>query len=183
MLDAKWVDRQKGSAVRSRIVARQFATKSLEHLFAGTPDASVLRAVLSNLATDKDKVLLVAVVTSAYFQAPVVIDQYVRPPTDQRERGKLWKLKRAMPGLRIASRSWQDHYASVVEQTRCAFAQQEDGTTSAIWGDDLIGSGYRANTGGHEGRSCMWHSSATRVSFVGVDWSGDLAKVAYVMHG
>ena len=139
--------------VRSRIVARQFATKSLEHLFAGTPDATVLRAILSNLATDKDKVLLVADVTSAYYQAPVVIDQYVRPPTDQREKGKLWKLKRAMLGLR-ASRSWQDHYASVVEevlgQTRslvdsCAFTQQEDGTISAIWGDDLVGSGYKAN--------------------------------------
>ena len=102
--------------VRSRIVARQFATESLEHLFAGTPDATVLRAILSNLATDKDKVLLVADVTSAYYQAPVVIDQYVRPPTDQREKGKLWKLKRAMPGLRIPSRSWQNHYASVVEK-------------------------------------------------------------------
>ena len=32
---------------------------------------------MSNLATDKDKVLVVAVVTSAYYQAPVVIDQYV----------------------------------------------------------------------------------------------------------
>ena len=45
-----------------------------------------------------------------------MIDQYVRPPTDQREKGKLWKLKRAMAGLGIASRSWQDHYASVVEE-------------------------------------------------------------------
>ena len=141
------------SVVRSRIVARQFATKSLEHLFAGTPDATVLRAILSNLATDKHKVLLLADVRSAYCQAPVVIDLYVRPPTDQREKGKLWKLKRAMPGLGIASRSWQDHYASVVEKVlgqtgslvdSCAFAQ-EDGTISAIWGDDLVGSGNRAN--------------------------------------
>ena len=105
VVDAKWVDRQKGSVVRSRIVARQFATKSLEHLFAGTPDATELSAILSNLATDKDKVLLVADVTSAHYQAPAVIDQYVRPPTNQRERGKLWKLKRAMPRLRIASTS------------------------------------------------------------------------------
>ena len=51
VVDAKWVDRQKGSVVRSRLVARQFATKFLEHLFAGTPDAAVLRAILSNLAT------------------------------------------------------------------------------------------------------------------------------------
>ena len=88
VVDAKWVDRQKGSVVRSRFVARQFATKSMEHLFAGTLDATVLRAILSNLTTDKDKMLLVADVTSAYYQAPVVIDQYVRPPTDQREKGK-----------------------------------------------------------------------------------------------
>ena len=82
-IGAKWSDRQKGSVVRSRIVARQFATKSLEHLFAGTPDDTV--PTPSNLATDKDKGLLVADVTSAYNQAPVVIDQSVRPPTDQRE--------------------------------------------------------------------------------------------------
>ena len=184
--DAKWVDRQKGSVVRSRIVARQFATKSLEHLFAETPDATVLRAILSNLATDKDKVLLVADVTSAYYQAPVVIDQYVRPPTDQREKGQLWKLKRAMPGLRIASRSWQDHCASVVEEVlgqrrslvdSCAFAQQEDGTISAIWGDDLVGSGYRTNMEVvkeklHEALEC------NTGELVGVD--ADLAKEATV---
>ena len=35
IVDAKWVERQIGSVVRSRIVARQFATKSLEHLLAG----------------------------------------------------------------------------------------------------------------------------------------------------
>ena len=115
IVHAKRVDRQTGSVVRSRIVARWSAAKSLEHLFAGTPDATVLRAILSNLATDKDKVLLVADVTSAYHEAPVVIDQYVRSPVDLREKGKLWKLKRAMPGLRMASRSWQDHYASAVE--------------------------------------------------------------------
>ena len=30
IVDAKWVDRQKGSVVRSRIVARQFVPKSIE---------------------------------------------------------------------------------------------------------------------------------------------------------
>ena len=43
VVDVKWVDRHKGSVVRSRIVARQFATKSLEHLFAGTPDCRIWR--------------------------------------------------------------------------------------------------------------------------------------------
>ena len=154
IVDAKWVDRQKGSVVRSRIVARQFATKSLEHLFAGTPDATVLRAILSNLSTDKDKVLLVADVTSAYYQAPVVIDHYVRPPTDQRKKANSGSLSGRCPASGLRADRGQDHYASVVEkvlgQTRslvdsCAFAQQEDGTISAIWGDDLVGSGYRAN--------------------------------------
>ena len=89
-----------------------------------------------------------------------------------------------MPGLRIASRSWQDHYASVVEkvpgQTRslvdsCAFAQQEDGTISAICGDDLVGSSYRANMEVmmeklHEALEC------NTGELVGVD--ADLAKEA-----
>ena len=50
------MDGQTGSVVRSRIIARQFATKSFKHLFAGTPDATALRATLFGLATDKDKV-------------------------------------------------------------------------------------------------------------------------------
>ena len=32
---------------------------------------------------------------------------------------------------------------SLVES--CAFAQREDGTNSAIWSDDLVGSGYRSS--------------------------------------
>ena len=85
-----------------------------------------------------------------------MIGQHVRPPMGQREKGKLWKLKRAMPGHRLASRSWQDHYASVVEevlgQTRslvdsCASAQ-EDGTISATWSDE---DEWLDEYGGHEG--------------------------------
>ena len=85
VVDAKWSDRQKGSVVRCRIVARQFATKSLEHLFAGTPDATALRAMLSKLATDKDKVLLVADVTSAYNQSASG-DRPISASTDRPKR-------------------------------------------------------------------------------------------------
>ena len=73
IIDTAWVDKDmegaKDQEVRSRICARQFATMQpgMEDLFAGTPDPIVIRAALTNLATDKRKVLLVADVTSAYY--------------------------------------------------------------------------------------------------------------------
>ena len=69
---------------------------------------------LSNLATDKDKVLLVADASRVSCGGRSLVDS-------------------------------------------CTFAQHKDGMISATWGDDLIGSGYRANME-------AMHSSATRVS-------------------
>ena len=80
-------------------------------------------------------------------------DQYVRPPTEQRERQAL----EAEAGTASAQDCEQVVAGPVcvspgggVGQTRslvdaCAFAQQQDGTISAIWRDDLIGSGKRTN--------------------------------------
>ena len=57
----------------------------------------------------------------------------------------------------------------------CAFAQVEDGTISAIWGDDLVGSGYRTNM---EAMKEKLHEVLERNTgeLVGVD--ADLAKEA-----
>ena len=68
----------------------------------------------------------------------------------------------------------------VLGQTRslvnsCAFAQQqEDGTISATWGDDLIGSGYRANM--EAMREKLYEALKCNTGELGVD--ADLAKVA-----
>ena len=184
VIDAKWVDRQKGKGVRSRIVARQFATTPQADLFAGTPDVTMLRAVLSNLASDRRKVLLIADVTSAYYQAPADTVEFVRPPPDVRKPGKLWRTKKAMPGLRSSAVSWQDHYAHLMEdefgQTRslidsCGFADHTREIVSAIWGDDLIASGWRSDMA-DMGDNLHEHLECNVCQLVGAD--PDLGKEA-----
>ena len=86
VVDAKWVDRQKGSVLKSRIVARQFATESLENLFVNTPDATVLRAVLSNLATDKNRVDVIRGGCHLGVLPSASCDRPIRASTDRPER-------------------------------------------------------------------------------------------------
>ena len=111
IIDTRWVDVPKNRAVRSRIVARQFANEAMAELFAGTPDSTAFRLLLHYVASDKERVLLISDAISAFYQADVAMTQVVKPPKDVRLPGFYWKLKKAMPGLRMASRYWQGHQA------------------------------------------------------------------------
>ena len=73
----------------------------------GTPPLKVLRMLLA-LATSKDshrrKVCGIWDVSVAFFHSPMDEVTVVRPPVGLRLRGKLWVLKRALYGTRMASR-------------------------------------------------------------------------------
>ena len=85
--------------VRSRIVVQQ--------VHQGTPPLKVLRMLLA-LATSKgshrQKVCGIWDVSVAFFHSPMDEFTVVRPPVGLRVRGKLWVLKRALYGTRMASR-------------------------------------------------------------------------------
>ena len=154
IIDTRWVDVPKNGAVRSRIVARQFANEAMAELFAGTPDSTAFRLILHHAASDKERVLLISDAVSAFYQADVTMMQVVKPPKDVMLPGFYWKLKKAMPGLRMASRYWQDHQAMVYVERMgfrrslidpCVYVHDEKHIIMESHGDDTLAVGTEAS--------------------------------------
>ena len=71
----------------------------------------------ASCAEDEDDKLVLADASSACYQAPVGVGPdgkkpVMRPPLDLVPKTKLWEVQRAMPGMRDAGRSWQDHQST-----------------------------------------------------------------------
>ena len=82
MIGTRWVDIDKGDDekpdYRSRLVAKEFNNGQEEGLYASTPPLEALRWILSHAATiehqsrkSEDKVILIADVSRAFFEAPI----------------------------------------------------------------------------------------------------------------
>jgi Reverse transcriptase (RNA-dependent DNA polymerase) len=54
-------------------------------------------------------------VSTAYLNAPIDKDIYLRPPPGYQVKGKVWKLKRAVYGLKQSGRLWFEHSREVFE--------------------------------------------------------------------
>ena len=93
--------------VRSRIVVQQYNVDKRLDVHQGTPPLKVLRMLFA-LATSKgshrQKVCGIWDVSVAFFHSPMDEFTVVRPPVGLRVRGRLWVLKRALYGTRMASR-------------------------------------------------------------------------------
>ena len=109
---SRWLDDLKPrdgdeNSVRSRTVVQQYNVYKRLDVHQGTPPLKVLRMLLA-LATSKDshrrKVSGIWDVSVAFFHSPMDEFTVVRPPVGLRVRGKLWVLKRALYGTRMASR-------------------------------------------------------------------------------
>ena len=82
MIGTRWVDIDKGDEktpdYRSRLVAKEFNNGQEEGLYASTPPLEALRWLLSHAATVdqktkkyEEKVILIADVSRAFFEAPM----------------------------------------------------------------------------------------------------------------
>ena len=109
---SRWLDdikRRDGDEhnVRSRIVVQQYNVDKRLNVHQGTPPLIVLRMLFA-LATSKgshrQKVCGIWDVSVAFFHSPMDEFTMVRPPVGLRVRGKLWVLKKALCGTRMASR-------------------------------------------------------------------------------
>ena len=119
-IDGRWVDEDRGAEGRSRVVAKDYKKKDDEIRlnYAGTPDIHGLRCLTSMAAEDRNRKMVLSDATSAYYQSPSIPNKngrlpLMRAPADMCQRGKMWRLKRAMPGMQNAGRSWSDHQADV----------------------------------------------------------------------
>ena len=110
-ISSRWVKTCKpDGAVRCRLVVRGFDQKveDLDDTFASTPSLVTLKLLLT-LASSFNWTVTCADISTAFLHALITGEEIlVIPPLEYYPEGKtLWKLKRALYGLRNAPRLWQ----------------------------------------------------------------------------
>ena len=89
IVGVRWVDVDKGSEIRSRLVAQEFAGKDdRDDLFAGTPPLTATRLIISDVASSKrtqkgEKKVMVLDVKRAFLYGNIEEDIFIElPPED-----------------------------------------------------------------------------------------------------
>ena len=112
--------------MRARFVVRQFANPLDANLSSPTPGLEVTR-VLFAMALSKDLTILFGDISVAFMNTPMLGGDLVNvePQEDLHEHsGTVECLKRALNGLREASRLFHEHFAAVLT-SRLGFTRSE----------------------------------------------------------
>ena len=118
-LDCRWVKVWKSEdELRCRVAVRgcfQNVEKSEEdNLFASTPSLVTMRLLLC-VALARNWGITMGDVSTAFLHALMNEEVFVWPPKEFYPEGNcLWRLKKAMYGLRQAPKLWQEHFAEVM---------------------------------------------------------------------
>ena len=125
-IPTKWVHRKTGTGVRSRIVAKGYTEKieDEDSVYASTPMFTTLRTLLALQMSQPNWVARLGDVSTAFLHAPIAKDNegkqrdvYLWPPRELcPQQDKLWRLKKAMYGLRSSPKAWQDYLAEVLQK-------------------------------------------------------------------
>jgi histone deacetylase 1/2 len=103
-------------------VARQFNNSSRDHAYyANTPGFEGMR-VPSALASREKLAAFTADFSVAFMHTPINPEEpiYIEPPSEWRaqdptRRSQVWKLRKALYGLRQAAKGFQDHLSTILE--------------------------------------------------------------------
>ena len=160
VVSVRWVDTNKGTDerpdIRCRLVARDFNSgtdRDREDLFAATPPWELKRLLLSH-AADREgggsrKVMLVDV-KKAHLYPLCQEEVYIELPEEVGAGPAcVGRLRRMLYGLRAAAATWENHYASKLEEigfkrgvaTPVAFHHRERGLSVVVHGDDFTFTG------------------------------------------
>ena len=144
---------------RSRLVTKEFNKDSgkdmmAEH-FAATPPLEALKILISLAAQDRKKVIIIADVSRAFFEAEAEREVCVELPlehwaNDIEDEEKVGKLRKSLYGTRDAAKNWQTHVTGVMEHigfrstgyNKCLF-EHESGVAVLVHGDDFVACGRR----------------------------------------
>ena len=120
IIKSRWVLRQKGSAARARIVAKGYTedVKDIDDIYASTPIFCVLRLLLTMSLTNNWTVRAGDISTAFLHAKAATNDLFMYPPTDfyNPEDQVVWKLNKAIYGLRSCVHAWQKHLAETLQQ-------------------------------------------------------------------
>ena len=135
-LDCRWVKVWKSEdELRCRVVVRgcfQNVEKSEEdNLFASTPSPVTMRLLLC-MALARNWGITMGDVSTAFLHALMNEEVFVWPPKEVYPEGNcLWRLKKAMYGLRQAPKLWQEQNAEVMT-TKLGFGDARVTLTSTV---------------------------------------------------
>ena len=120
-IGVRWVKRWKTDIeLRMRLVVQgcfqDSSSIDVDSIYASTPSLVTLRLLLV-MALARSWEISLADISTAFLHAAIEEVVHVWPPAEYYpEANCLWRLNRAMYGLRQSPRLWQDHYASVMER-------------------------------------------------------------------
>ena len=120
IIKSRWVLRQKGDIVRARIVAKGYTeeVKDNDDIYASTPVFCVLRLLLTMSLVNNWKVKAGDISTAFLHAKAATDDLFMFPPTElyNLEDQVVWKLNKAIYGLRSSPHAWQKHLAETLQQ-------------------------------------------------------------------
>ena len=116
ILDCGWAMKMKSpSEVRARVVLKDYAVTKLDDLYAPTPTSMTVRCLLFYAAWFELEVST-SDVRVAFMHAVASEPKFAKPPVEQRAAGWLWLIKKAMNGMRTASKDFGDLVADVMKE-------------------------------------------------------------------
>ena len=122
IIESRWVLKPKHNEVRARIVAKGYTEPVTDHdlLFASTPLFCILRVLLT-MALVYNWSVCTGDASVAFLHAAAITHNLVmRPPHqfyNEENRHIMWRLNKAIYGLRSSPKQWQDHIAHVLTVT------------------------------------------------------------------
>ena len=118
-IGVRWVKRWKtDTELRMRLVVQgcyqDSSSIDVDSIYASTPSLVTLRLLLV-MALARSWEISLADVSTAFLHAAIEDIVYVWPPSEYYPQANcLWRLKRAMYGLRQSPKLWQDHFAATM---------------------------------------------------------------------
>ena len=122
VVNARWIitekEKEGGKICKARLVARGFLEKNENNMECEAPTCTNegLKIVISTIKRNKWKVRSLDIKT-AYLQGKVIEREvYLQPPIEAKT-DKIWKLRKAVYGLKDAARSWYDSLMAILKTT------------------------------------------------------------------
>eukprot|EP00435_Cladocopium_sp_Y103_P034718 s2074_g9.t1 len=142
IIKSRWVLRQKGNTVRARIVAKGYTEEINDNddIFASTPIFCVLRMLLV-LALCNNWFCLTGDISTAFLHAAAAAaDLFMYPPAEFYNAFDqiVWRLNKAIYGLRSSPKAWQNHLAEVMQQFGLRRLVREHNVYATPQGDAYI---------------------------------------------
>ena len=159
-MDTRWVLAVRDGVLKARLVARDFAKKKRDDLFAAGSTRRTDR-IVDVIATKYGYTSFEVDERAAYNCLPELEDVACVPPEEwlqaRRDRGEsdqvLWKMKRLLPGRRVAAKAWVSYVGVVLRSLDCEqdeaapqfFRHKERQISVEVHMDDLHGCGPKAS--------------------------------------